>query len=596
MSYLSEVLADAPLGYWRLGEAVGVTPAEDATANNNDSLSEVGVVHGLAGALASSLDTSYGFDGSDDKVLLPGALAAVVNKPTTAEALPTWTLECWVRADPTNGLNTFAFSIGHLAENATIISIAINNGGLGRFVGYYRTTANANAQVGSLSGGGGLEPDVNERDNVWRHMVFLADGTDLRLYRNAVLVGVVGPGNPGSQDFGPQPNTNVTADRLAIGCLPRSTDGQFFKGGVDEPAIYDYALSPARILAHYNAGIAAGGGTPVGTSRSLPYVVRAPVGTSRAINWTVNGPIAVTRSLPYKVLNSVGTSRTLPYKLHLRPPRRLSGVLGRAVLGRAVLGRAAAATSTGGVSTVSISRALPYKIGQFVGISRALPYKLRTTVGASRAINYKVRSVVGTSRTVTYKVLNSATISRQISYSVAGNVGTSRSLPFKIMQFTGISRATPYKVRSLVTTSRALPYKIRQLASTSRALPYVVFIKVGTSRALPYRVLVLAGASRSILWKILSRFGDFPTDLIQPLSLVLDARSANLAIDERMVELDLDESISDMELDEKIEAALELDARTVSLNLDPRTASLTLDARESDMDLDDNQKDVTLDA
>jgi hypothetical protein len=46
-----------------------------------------------------------------------------------------------------------------------------------------------------------------------------------------------------------------TTSAINIG---RDPSGQYFNGGLDEVAVYGYALSPARVLAHYLAGTTSG--------------------------------------------------------------------------------------------------------------------------------------------------------------------------------------------------------------------------------------------------------------------------------------------------------------------------------------------------
>ena len=51
---------------------------------------------------------------------------------------------------------------------------------------------------------------------------------------------------------GPEPALATDLD-LMIGRNPASTTEEFFKGGIDEVAVYNYALSAAQIAAHFKA-------------------------------------------------------------------------------------------------------------------------------------------------------------------------------------------------------------------------------------------------------------------------------------------------------------------------------------------------------
>ncbi|MCH8044121.1 MAG: PEP-CTERM sorting domain-containing protein [Planctomycetes bacterium] len=81
----------------------------------------------------------------------------------------------------------------------------------------------------------------------WAHLVGTYDGDTQRFYINGQEVGnaLVGQG------FGPN-----DAEPLRIGGGATEGNGNFFfEGDIDEVAVYDTALSPERVLAHYEAGI-----------------------------------------------------------------------------------------------------------------------------------------------------------------------------------------------------------------------------------------------------------------------------------------------------------------------------------------------------
>ena len=62
-SYAAAILADAPAGYWRMGETSGTTMT-DATTNGNDGTYAGGVKLGQPGALTSDKATAVAFDGA----------------------------------------------------------------------------------------------------------------------------------------------------------------------------------------------------------------------------------------------------------------------------------------------------------------------------------------------------------------------------------------------------------------------------------------------------------------------------------------------------------------------------------------------------
>ena len=78
-SYAGEVLADRPLAYWRLDDAI-LPVAKDASGHGNDARYVGGVTLGVPGALAGDANPAVSFDGvngyidAGDKFAFPGSL------------------------------------------------------------------------------------------------------------------------------------------------------------------------------------------------------------------------------------------------------------------------------------------------------------------------------------------------------------------------------------------------------------------------------------------------------------------------------------------------------------------------------------------
>src|SRR5438093_4057819 len=90
-AYRDQILADQPVGYWRLGDAVGST-----TATNSGSLGTNGngtifrnVTFGVPGALQGDNNTAANFDAAQAKIDVP--FAAALNTAL-------FTIEAWARA------------------------------------------------------------------------------------------------------------------------------------------------------------------------------------------------------------------------------------------------------------------------------------------------------------------------------------------------------------------------------------------------------------------------------------------------------------------------------------------------------------------
>jgi hypothetical protein len=113
----------------------------------------------------------------------------------------------------------------------------------------------------------------------WQHMAFVADGTMMRLYRNAQQVSAVAYDGtlyqPAVKSFG-------------IGMKPNgdgSGPGAFFwQGKMDDLGIWKRVLSPAEVTAIYNAGLAGKDLTKAATTQGVSLTV-VQSGGSITISW-----------------------------------------------------------------------------------------------------------------------------------------------------------------------------------------------------------------------------------------------------------------------------------------------------------------------
>ena len=108
---------------------------------------------------------------------------------------------------------------------------------------------NINLRIGFETGNANW--NWNGENTSWHHLVGTHDGTNARLYFDGALVAgpVAVPFSGGASDH-----------PLWIGTGSDSgTTSASWPGSIDEAAVYNQALSAARIQAHYNAGISGGG-------------------------------------------------------------------------------------------------------------------------------------------------------------------------------------------------------------------------------------------------------------------------------------------------------------------------------------------------
>lgn len=248
--YVTEVLADSPVAYYRLQES---NPADGATAidssgNANDGTYEYDSggsgpasmtdTASLIGALSPGKEINIAGTEDGASIDIPGVVAA----PTSA-----FTLEFFIRPEATS------YSSGLLALFTT-------NGGFA-FGDVHLNLSNTNLEIAVAGTTGGF-PLVNLSSLVapgeWGHVAVtyevIGPNAEIHFYVNGMNVG--GTFTRGS---GQLASLNGAS---AIGQWGAARD---FNGGLDEFAIYDSALSGADVLRHARAaGIPTPAALPAG--------------------------------------------------------------------------------------------------------------------------------------------------------------------------------------------------------------------------------------------------------------------------------------------------------------------------------------------
>ena len=219
------MLADAPAGYWRVGEAGGATTAADETGNGHAGSYQGSPTLGQTGALAGDSNTCVLLNGNNQYVEVP--YSAALNPAT-------FSIEAW--AYPTGGSGTFRSVITSRDYNGTTPIVR----------GYMLYASDANTWQLWLGTGGAFAKLIGPAVtlNAWTHLVATYDGTTARLYVNGALAA--------SANLTYSPNTTRP---LRIGGGKTETVSDYeFPGRLDEIAVYATALNATRILAHYQAG------------------------------------------------------------------------------------------------------------------------------------------------------------------------------------------------------------------------------------------------------------------------------------------------------------------------------------------------------
>jgi hypothetical protein len=221
--YPTTVLVDKPLAYLRVDESTG-TVAHDSTGNGNDGKYVGGVTLGVPGALKTSSDPAVSLNGSTGYIDLG-------NRFPFADTVPT-TLEIWANpsALTTSYPSLFSRQVGPPRSGYFMFVRDVGNGDSNTF-GFERWN----------DGGYQTAWWQTPVSGSWHHFVGTFDGSTARAYVDGQLVA----SNSATQSL-----PSFTAS-LQVGTCVFGQDN--YAGAVDEIAIYGAALSPARVLAHYQA-------------------------------------------------------------------------------------------------------------------------------------------------------------------------------------------------------------------------------------------------------------------------------------------------------------------------------------------------------
>jgi hypothetical protein len=216
-SYASVVGADAPVGWWRLGETSGTTAANQTGGGAGTYAG--GFTLNQPSLLATDLvNRAVAFNGSSGRVSVPNAAALQLTSRVT--------LEAWIK--PTSLPSSGVFR--SVMTKAEAYSLQFNGPRLEFTVIQSGTRRRLQTPSGVIVAGGTY------------HVVGTFDGTTQRLYVNGTQVATAALTGSAS----------VTTAPLVIGSWDGSSE--FFSGTIDEPAVYNAVLSAAQVAAHYRAG------------------------------------------------------------------------------------------------------------------------------------------------------------------------------------------------------------------------------------------------------------------------------------------------------------------------------------------------------
>lgn len=218
-AYSLAVRADAPRAYLRLEEQSGAAIAESAVDGGPPGFYAGGITFGVAGA----------FDGSRG-ITLAGSNGGVgLGKALPVSGKTPFSLELWFRPDVNDASYRFLASGYELVD-----------GGRESFGVYTHAIAGLVAEryVADNQENTGIPP---LGPGVYRHVVLTYDGASMALYVDGTLASSAADAR----------SARSTAPVITFGAF--GNNNASVRGSIDELAVYDKALTAARVLAHYKA-------------------------------------------------------------------------------------------------------------------------------------------------------------------------------------------------------------------------------------------------------------------------------------------------------------------------------------------------------
>jgi hypothetical protein len=224
-SYKAEVLADQPFAYWRLREKTGTTAA--AEVGGFPGTYTGGYVLGVSGPVYDGAGVKL--DGSTGYVdTASGSALNVGSGPVS--------IEFWVKRNSTGTKDEV------IAHGGSSIDVLFSDAGLPGGADKMQLW-NGSVQMA-------VEATTLTDTTGWHHYVITWAGAGSSnsvstIYRD----GVDNTGTPN----GPGGTFSDSANNLRIGQTTAGANP--FDGSIAEVALYNHVLTPARILAHYNAAL-----------------------------------------------------------------------------------------------------------------------------------------------------------------------------------------------------------------------------------------------------------------------------------------------------------------------------------------------------
>lgn len=232
-SYYETIMLDAPVVYLQLNDPDGTTYL-DHSGNGNHFTKTGTLTQTTTGSpIASEPNTTY-FDGTTGYLSRTNVsgIASLVTGDST--------MEIWMKANATQS-GSYSMAFNWLNDLGTYHGFVI---------GTDNSTGYATGRIDRTDSGYADDcvHSVDYTDDTWHHIVVVRRGTTKEMWRDGVKVVDASRSGTALQD----PSTN-----LSLGATPTGA-AYYLAGGLAQFALYDTALSSARIEAHYAARLLPG--------------------------------------------------------------------------------------------------------------------------------------------------------------------------------------------------------------------------------------------------------------------------------------------------------------------------------------------------
>ena len=223
--YSATVLADAPIGYFRLNESSGTLAVNSGTAGTALAGTYTGgVALNQSGALPGDSDSAAGFNGASNYVDLQAG-------PVMSNRLQ-GAIELWVSSTVTNLPGEQA-----IYDESNVSGTVWRVRRYGQAIGFERYNGGSFPFL--------TTPNLTWGAGIWHHVVATWQPGSRQIWVDGSLAAsdtLTGP-------------TNVAPAVIHSWIGRYGQAGNFFDGKIDEFALYSSPLSPARIRNHYQTGL-----------------------------------------------------------------------------------------------------------------------------------------------------------------------------------------------------------------------------------------------------------------------------------------------------------------------------------------------------